>query len=102
MGNRLKLQAKLEEVLGSKNVYFQPPESKKLVYDCIVYKRSDIWNRHADDKNYMITDGYEVTAIYKNPDRLIAKDILEAFQYSRFQWHFTSDGLNHDVLTLYY
>ena len=26
MASRLELQAKLEELLGSKNVYYQPPE----------------------------------------------------------------------------
>lgn len=102
MGSRLELQAKLEELLGSNNVYYQPPESKKISYDCIVYKKSDIWHRHADNKNYTSMDEYELTLIYKNPDRPIAKEILEAFPYSRFQRHFTSDNLNHDVMNIYY
>ena len=41
MASRLNLQDKLEEVLGSKQVYFQPPESLKLKYPCIVYSRSN-------------------------------------------------------------
>ena len=102
MGNRLNLQSKLEELLGTRNVYFQPPESKKLVYDCIIYKKNDIWNRHANDKNYVLVDGYEVTVIYRNPDNQLTKEILKAFPYSRFQRHFTSDNLNHDVINIYY
>ena len=102
MASRLKLQEELEQLLGSRNVYFQPPESKKLTYDCIIYNRSDIWSRHASDKHYMFMDCYEVTLIYRNPDNDLAKKILEHFPYSSFNKHFASDNLNHDVITLYY
>lgn len=102
MGSRLDLQIELEVLLGSTNVYFQPPESKRLVYDCIVYDRKDIWNRHADNKNYALMDCYELTFIYRNPDNPLTHEILEHFQYSNFTRHFTSDNLNHDVITIYY
>jgi len=32
MGTRLELQNLLENILGSRNVYFQPPENLKLNY----------------------------------------------------------------------
>ena len=102
MASRLELQIELETILGSKNVYFQPPESKKLVYDCIVYNRNNIFNRHANNKNYMLKDCYEATLIYRNPDSDLAKRVLEHFEYSSFNRHFTSDNLNHDVITIYY
>lgn len=102
MASRLKLQSELEEILGSRNVYFQPPESKKLKYDCIVYNRSDIWSRHAGDKNYVLTDCYDVTIIYRNPDSDLPKKIIEHFPYSSFSRHFTSDNLNHDIIKVYY
>ena len=35
---RNDLQKLLVEVLGSKNVYFQPPESVKMKYPAIVYQ----------------------------------------------------------------
>ena len=37
MANRLDLQALLEDLLGSRNVYYQPPESVKMNYPAIVY-----------------------------------------------------------------
>ena len=37
MGTRLELQNKLEELLGSRHVYFQPPESVKMEYPAIKY-----------------------------------------------------------------
>lgn len=102
MASRPELQTELEEVLGSRNVYFQPPESKRIEYDAIVYNRSTIGNRHANNKNYFMKDCYEVTLIYRNPDSDLAKRILNHFEYSSFNRHFTADNLNHDVITIYY
>ena len=36
---RLELDADLRALLGSTNVYFQPPETKKLKYPCFIYER---------------------------------------------------------------
>ena len=44
MASRLDLQTFLEELLESKNVYFQPPESVKMKYPAIVYALDDIEN----------------------------------------------------------
>lgn len=102
MEGRLKLQTELEKLLGNRNVYYQPPESKKLVYDCIVYQKKDLWNRHADNSKYLLKDCYELTFIYRDPDSDFTKRILNHFQYSTFNRHFTSDNLHHDVITIYY
>ena len=40
MASRLNLHNSLIEALGTKSVYFQPPESVKLVYPCIIYEES--------------------------------------------------------------
>ena len=37
MASRLELQTKLEELMDSRNVYFQPPTSTTISYPCIVY-----------------------------------------------------------------
>ena len=102
MASRLKLQEELEEVLGSRNVYFQPPESKKLTYDCIVYNPSNISTRKANNKNYIFNDRYDVTFIYKDPDSEMPRKILEHFSYCSHSRHFVNDNLYHDVFTLYY
>ena len=49
MASRLDLQTFLEELLESKNVYFQPPESVKMNYPAIVYALDDIDNVQADN-----------------------------------------------------
>lgn len=102
MASRLKLQEELENVLGSRNVYFQPPESVKLQYDAIVYSLSNDYVRHADNKPYMVLDRYDITVISKNPDNGIAKRIKEYFKYSSFDRRFITENLYHDTLTIYY
>ena len=101
MGNRLELQSMLETLLGSRNVYFQPPESIKLQYPAIVYSRSNIDNTNADDAMYTQNRSYEVTVIDANPDSSIV-DRLSRIPKCRFDRHFSSDNLNHDVFTLYF
>ena len=46
---RTDLHEILKEILGSDNVYFQPPESYKMEYPCIVYERSALTTRFADN-----------------------------------------------------
>lgn len=101
MGTRLELHEVLCDILGSRNVYYQPPESIKMNYPAIVYSRNDISNKYGDDIPYMQSVSYQVTVIDKDPDSTIVSDIAK-LPYCRFNRHFTSDNLNHDVFTLYY
>lgn len=101
MSNRTDLQAKLERILGSRNVYYQPPESVKMNYPAIVYSRSDINSKYADNKSYLRTNRYEIIVIDKRPDNDATDKILE-LPLSSFDRHYTADNLHHDVLTLYY
>ena len=102
MASRLELHEELCEILGSRNVYFQPPESKKIEYDCIIYNKEYINVKHADDQKYMLLDRYEIELIYKNPDNNISKVLLMHFKYCSFDRHFVSDNLYHDTFNLYY
>lgn len=101
MNTRSSLQNKLEEILGSRNVYFQPPETLKLNYPAIVYVRSDIRNTFADDEVYKQSHFYELTVIDKDPDSEIVSK-LSKLPKIKFDRHFKSDNLNHDVFTIYY
>ena len=101
MPNRLDLHERLCEVLGSRNVYFQPPESVKLVYPAIVYELSNINNRYANDGVYIQADSYTVTYISKSPDDEIIR-ALSKLPTCRFDRGFVSNNLYHKVFTLYY
>lgn len=99
--DRYELNAILKTIAGNNNVYYQPPESLKMSYPCIVYTKSDITDRYASNGKYIIRHCYEITVIDKNPDsEIVAR--MEKYKEARFNRHFTSDGLNHDVFTLYF
>lgn len=101
MAKRTDLQALLENILGSRNVYFQPPENVMMSYPAIVYNLANIDNKHADNKVYMQNHAYELTLIHYDPDNDI-KEKLASLPMCRFLRPFTSDNLNHYMFTLYY
>ena len=101
MTTRVDLQNVLEELLGSRNVYYQPPESLKMNYPAIVYARKTIDNSYANNSVYKQNYAYEITVIDKNPDSEIVNKVSK-LPTCRFDRHFKSDNLNHDVFTLYY
>lgn len=102
MADRLSLQIDFETILGSKNVYFQPPESVKLKYPCIVYSLSGVNKQNANDHMYKSINEYEVTVIDPDPESRIHHDILAYFPMCRFDRPFVSENLYHNILTLYY
>lgn len=101
MGSRPNLQSKLEELMGNKNVYYQPPESIKMSYPAIIYSKSNIEQTFANDAGYSTKHRYEIIVIDKKPDNNVIYKLL-SLPYCSFDRHYKSDNLNHDVLTLYY
>lgn len=101
MANRLDLQSLLEELLGSRNVYYTPPESIKMQYPAIRYSKKKIESVHADDSNYLMRDCYELIVISRTPDHPVIKRLL-ALPYCSYDRPYVADNLYHDVLTIYY
>ena len=101
MAIRIELQTKLEELLGSRNVYYQPPESVKMEYPAIVYSKEDIQTTHANHAVYSKKNKYSLIVISKKPDDPVIDKLLEV-PYCSYDRSYKSDNLNHDVLTLYY
>ena len=102
MASRLNLHEELCEVLGSNSVYFQPPESIKLKYPCIVYSLSRVDKQNANNVCYRTTYGYTVTLIDPNPDSIFFESILSHFPMCSFDRAYASDNLNHFTYTIYY
>lgn len=101
MAQRLQLQALFENMLGSGDVYFQPPATVQMKYPCIVYKRDTADTRFADNIPYRYTKRYLVTVIDRNPDSVIPDKVaaLPLCVHLRF---FTKNNLNHDVYYVYF
>ena len=102
MASRLNLHEELCALLSSRNVYYQPPESLKMVYPCVRYSLGGIDSKRADDGIYNSRNRYELIVIDQNPDSDIPNKILNHFQMCRFDRKYVSNNLNHYVITLYY
>lgn len=98
--SRLELHNKLKTVLGSNNVYFQPPESMKLSYPCIVYTRSNADTLYASNYPYKFDVAYQLTYISRDPDDPLIDEIAK-LQMCRYDRSFKSEDLNHDVFKIY-
>lgn len=101
MSRRIELQTLLETILGSRNVYFQPPATLKMNYDCIRYERAKIDSVYADNHPYQLHDRYQLTVIYRDPDSDLPKKIA-ALPMCSHERHYTADNLHHDIYNLYY
>ena len=101
MEKRVQLQILLENLIGTKNVYFQPPENVKLVYPCVIYTRDSDQTLFANDLPYSHKTRYQLTVIDKNPDSALPGKIAD-LPMCKFNRHYTADNLNHDVYNLYY
>lgn len=101
LDNRLSFHRELVSLLGSNNVYFQPPESMKLVFPCIVYSLDKIDRRSANDEGYIFNHRYQVTYIDYDPDSEVVEK-LSKFSKSSFSRYYVSDNLNHYAFSIYY
>lgn len=102
MHNRSELNKKLERLIGSNNVYFQPPASVQLSYPCVIYTLGTGDMKRADDSVYMYTYSYDVTFIYKKPNVDILEQVLKTFSMSSVYRVYISDNLNHYTFRIYY
>lgn len=101
MASRLSLQTEFEKMLGSRNVYYQPPESLQMKYPAIRYSPSKIDVSYADDRIYKKENAYSICLIDEDPESEFIEKIL-AIPHCRFNKHYASDNLNHFTFTLYY
>lgn len=98
---RQEFQAKLESILGSRNVYFQPPSNIKMKYPAIVYTRLSLDPIRADDGVHKMSTEYEVVLIDSSPNSPVIYK-LARLPHSRHSRHFEEDNLNHDSFYIYY
>lgn len=99
MASRKELQSKLEELLGSRNVYYQAPS--KMEYPCIKYSKKKPDTKYANNKVYSRFNCYELIVIDRKPDNKVIEKLLE-LPYCTYDRYYTKDNLNHDVLTIYF
>lgn len=101
MRDRLELHEILCNILGSRNVYFQPPSSLQMEYPCVVYNLDYINNINSDNFPYIQTKRYQIIVIDKNPDSKIS-DKISGLPLCTFDRWYSSDNLHHFSYTLYF
>lgn len=70
-------------------------------YPAIRYTRSEIRATYANGTVYGLEKIYEVIVIDKNPDSEVV-DNVASMPKCKFDRHYTSNNLNHDVFILHY
>ena len=101
MANRLDLHEELVNLLGNRNVYFQPPASVVMKYPSIRYELSNVRLKFANNQKYNARRCYSLTLIHKDPDTDIVDKILELPMCS-MDTSFQADNLNHWVFSIFY
>lgn len=101
MGQRTSLQSILEDLLGSRNVYFQPPPGLKMLYPAIIYRRDGLDAIFADNWPYKHETRYQVTVVDASPDSDIPMKVA-ALPKCLFDRFYVADQLNHDVFNLFF
>lgn len=96
---REELQAYLETLLGSGNVYFQPPDDAKMQYPAIIYRRDRGDTEFAGNRPYHVEMRYQVMTISRDPDDIAVRKLLQEPKCVHIRF-FAINDLNHDVFTL--
>lgn len=102
MARRLQLHEEFCELLNSRNVYFQPPQSVLMNYPCIRYSYGEPEQRYANDMGYKHTRRYDGVVIDRNPESEIPVAIKLHFPMCRLGKPYFVDNLNHFPFTIYY
>ena len=103
MDRRIEFDNLLKAILGSDNVYFQPPESMKLEYPCIIYNFATDDIDYADDEIYLLRHKYTIRyiALPKDFDGPTKDRITKLLKVPCTQTY-ASSGLYHCVYTKIY
>ena len=101
MDRRIALHNFLLALLGSANVYFQPPESISISYPCIIYELSDLTIKHASNLSYIKNRRYSCKLISRSSDPK-ELDKLSDLKHFDFERHFIVDNLHHFAFNIYF
>ena len=100
LDDRLALHQKLVDILGTSEVYFQPPSTIKMKYPAIVYSREKIDKSYAGNMVYKQDYAYQIIVMDRDPDSEIT-DQISKLPMCNYSNSYEADGLNHDVFILY-
>lgn len=97
--DRMILGSFLENILGTKNIYFQPPDNIQINYPCIIFERTDVDSKKANNSVFIQQYRYKILVISKNPDELVLNKLSNIPNCS-YEQHYIMNNLHHDVYSL--
>ena len=98
--SRTEVHEYLQDLSGYGNrVYFNPPETMKMSYPCIVYNIANLGSKHADNTPYFRYDTYTITHIYPKISQMELNNKLAGTSGFTYDRHYYADNLYHDVFT---
>lgn len=100
MKDREAFHSFLKELLGSDQVYFQPPSTTQMAYPAIVYSRARTGKRYAGNSPFRINERFTVTLITKAPDKVLFNKLITLLMCSHSA-SFAANNLNHDVFDIF-
>lgn len=90
----------LRPIVG--NVYYNPPESLKLKYPCVICSLESDRPEYADDTRYKNMNRYNLILITNGTDNGIMRETLLKLPYCSFDREYFSNNMCHDSLTIYF
>lgn len=102
MLKRVDIQEKFKFLLGSNNVYYQPPANLKMKYPAIVYSLDGLDVKRFDNTRLINKNCFSVTHIYRNESENLVETMLKNFVYISFDNRSIVDGIYNDHYTIYW
>ena len=102
MLKRVDIQEKFKFLLGSNNVYYQPPANLRMKYPAIVYSLDGLDVKRFDNTRLINKNCFSVTHIYRNESENLVETMLKNFEYISFDNRSIVDGIYNDHYTIYW
>lgn len=97
---REEFHSLLKELLGSDQVFFQPPTNTQMAYPAIVYNRAKTDKRYAGNRPFRINERFTVTLICRAPNKELFNKLIQLPMCSH-STSFAANNLNHDVFDIF-
>ena len=96
MKSRIEIQNLLEEILGSKEVYFQAPPNTGMSYPCMIYDFEGFDTSFADNRPYLVSGQWTVHHMYKSIKNDLKERMVLEEPFFRWDRRIKSDGVYND------
>lgn len=96
--SRLSLHQALTSI--TPNVYYQPPETLKMKYPCIVYALEAMPTKFADNGKYKVNRKYGLVVLDRDPESPIIERVLELPMTSMGR-PYSADNIWHTPITIF-